>query len=49
MITLHIGERYPVYAVFLYAKNERENLSPGQQKALMRLVTDIKARTRAGQ
>ena len=30
MITLFLGEQYPVYAVFLYAKNERENLSPEQ-------------------
>jgi hypothetical protein len=47
VITLHLGASYPVYAVFLYAKNERENLSPAQQKALTALVTNIKAQMRA--
>ncbi|MGH7247431.1 MAG: addiction module toxin RelE [Pseudomonadota bacterium] len=28
IITLHLGERFPVYAVFVYAKNERADLSP---------------------
>jgi hypothetical protein len=42
VITLYLGDRFPVYAVFAYAKNERENLSPQQTQALMRIVTDIK-------
>jgi len=46
VITLFLGERYPVYAVFLYAKNERENLSAEQSRALLRLVTAIKAQAR---
>ena len=46
VITLFLGEEYPVYAVFLYAKNERENLSAAQSKALLRLVTAIKAQAR---
>jgi hypothetical protein len=46
VITLFLGERYPVYAVFLYAKNERENLSAEQSKALLRLVTAIKTQAR---
>jgi hypothetical protein len=43
VITLYLGEAFPVYAVFVFAKNERENLSPDQKRALMRLVADIKA------
>jgi hypothetical protein len=43
IITLYLGERFPVYAVFVYAKNERADLSPRQTRILMRLVADIKA------
>jgi hypothetical protein len=45
-----VGERFPVYAVFAFAKNEREDLSNDQKRALMRVVADIKAqaRTRTG-
>ena len=46
VITLFLGERFPVYAVFLYAKNKRENLSPDQTKALLQLVSAIKAQVR---
>lgn len=42
VITLYLGERFPVYAVFVYAKNERANLSPKQTRILMRLVSDIR-------
>jgi hypothetical protein len=43
VITLYLGERFPVYAVFIYAKNERSDLSPRQKRSLMRIVSDIKA------
>ena len=43
VITLYLGERFPVYAVFVYAKNERADLSPQQKRVLTRLVVDIKA------
>ena len=46
VITLFLGERYPVYAVFLFAKNERENLSAQQSKALLQLIGAIKAQAR---
>jgi hypothetical protein len=46
VITLFLGERHPVYAIFLFAKNERENLSAEQSKALLRLVSAIKSRAR---
>lgn len=46
VITLYLGEEFPIYAVFLYAKNERENLSTDQRKTLMRLVTTIKAQAK---
>jgi hypothetical protein len=48
VITLYLGESFPVYAVFVFAKNEREDLSPDQTRALLRIVADIKkqARTR---
>jgi hypothetical protein len=46
VITLYLGEAFPVYAVFAFAKNEREDLSPEQKRVLMRLVTDLKARAR---
>jgi hypothetical protein len=42
VITLYLGRERPVYAVFLYAKNERADLSADQRKALIRLVTAIK-------
>jgi hypothetical protein len=42
----HLGEEFPVYAVFIYAKNERENLSAAQARTLNRLVIDIKAEAR---
>lgn len=42
VITLYLGEHFPVYAVFVYAKNERADLSPKQARTLMRLVSDIK-------
>ena len=47
VITLHLGKSSPVYAVFIFAKNEREDLSPEQRRVLMRLVSDIKAQARA--
>jgi len=47
VITLYLGDRFPVYAVFVFAKNERADLSPDQKRVLMRLVDDIKARARA--
>lgn len=46
VITLFLGERFPVYAVFLYAKNERENLSAEQNRTMLRLVAAIKAQVR---
>jgi hypothetical protein len=48
VITLYLGQQFPVYTVFIFAKNEREDLSPAQRTALRRLVDDIKlqARTR---
>src|SRR5882724_4853053 len=47
VITLSLGDRFPVYAVFLFAKNERENLSPAQTKTLLRLVAAIKEQAKA--
>ena len=46
VITLYLGEAFPVYAVFAFAKNEREDLSPEQKRVLMRLVADLKAQVR---
>ena len=46
LITLNLGERIPVYAVFVFAKNERADLSPGQKRALSRVVEGIKAQAR---
>jgi hypothetical protein len=46
VITLYLGEAFPVYAVFAFAKNEREDLSPEQKRVLMRIVADIKAQAR---
>ena len=47
VITLHLGDRFPVYAVFVYAKNERSDLSPPQKKALSRVIEGIKAQAQA--
>ncbi len=47
VITLYLGQAHPVYAVFVYAKNERASLSPKQTQILMRLVADIKAQAQA--
>ncbi|MBV9290266.1 MAG: type II toxin-antitoxin system RelE/ParE family toxin [Hyphomicrobiales bacterium] len=46
IITLYLGENWPVYAVYAYAKSERETLSPGQARNLARLVGDIKLQAR---
>jgi hypothetical protein len=43
VIMIYLGERFPVYAVFIYAKNERADLSPQQKRVLMRIVADIRA------
>jgi hypothetical protein len=43
VITLYLGARFPVYALFIYAKNERADLSPFHRRALMKTVTEIKA------
>ena len=43
VITLYLGPQFPVYAIFVFAKNERADLSPGQKRTLSRLVGDIKA------
>ena len=48
VITLHLGEAFPVYAVFVFAKNDRDDMSPQQRRVLLRLVDDIKARARMG-
>jgi hypothetical protein len=42
VITLYLGERFPLYALFLFAKNERADLSAQQRKMLMRIVQEIK-------
>ncbi|MDQ2083660.1 type II toxin-antitoxin system RelE/ParE family toxin [Xanthobacteraceae bacterium Astr-EGSB] len=46
VITLYLGEGRPVYAVFVFARNERADLSPQQRRFLLRLVEDIKSRAR---
>lgn len=46
VITLWLGERYPVYAVFLFAKNERADLSAEQKRALARIVREIEEQAR---
>jgi DNA-binding XRE family transcriptional regulator len=43
VITLFLNEDFPVYAVFIYAKKERADLTPAQRRVLARLVRDIKA------
>jgi hypothetical protein len=48
VITLYLGEQRPVYALFVFAKNERADLSPQQRRVLRRLVEDIKAKARIG-
>jgi hypothetical protein len=47
VITLYLGDRLPVYALFVFAKNERADLSSEQRQLLRHLVNDIKAKTRA--
>lgn len=44
MITLYLGPHFPVYAVFLFAKNKRADLSPAQRRTLSRLVAELKVR-----
>jgi hypothetical protein len=44
VITLYVGENFPVYAVLLYAKNERADLSAARKKQLYRIVSEIKER-----
>jgi hypothetical protein len=40
---LFLNEDFPVYAVFLYAKNDRADFTSGQKRSLARLVSEIKA------
>lgn len=42
-ITFYVDDEHPVYLLFLYAKNERENLSHTQMRALASLTAEIKA------
>jgi hypothetical protein len=42
VLTLYLGEGWPVYAVYVFAKNERADLSPAERKALDRVVRGIK-------
>ena len=42
VLTLYLGEDRPVYALYLFAKNARADVSPKQRKALIRIVKDIK-------
>ncbi len=46
VITLYLGPSFPVYALFMYAKNERADLSADQKRSLMRIVAGIKLRAR---
>lgn len=46
VVTLFLGENWPVYAVFIYAKNERESPSPAQARRLARVVEAIKLEAR---
>jgi hypothetical protein len=46
VITLHFGAGFPVYAVFVFAKNERTDLSPRQKRDLSRVVESIKTQAR---
>jgi hypothetical protein len=43
VITLYVGDDFPTYAIFMYAKNERADLSALQKKVLTRVVADIRA------
>jgi hypothetical protein len=47
VITLHLGDRFPVYAVFVYAKNERSDLSPQQRRTLSQVVEAIRTQAQA--
>jgi len=42
VIALSLGKHYPVYAIFVFAKNERADLSSRQKKVLDRVVREIK-------
>jgi hypothetical protein len=37
-----LNENLPILALLLYAKNEQEDLSPGQRKVVLALVEQIK-------
>lgn len=47
VITLFLGERFPVYAVFVFAKNEKADMSMQERKALQRVVHEIKQAAQA--
>lgn len=47
VITLFLGERFPVYAVFVFAKNEKADWSMKERKALQRVVHEIKQAAQA--
>lgn len=47
VITFWFGERFPVYALLLFAKNERADLTADQKRALLRVVREIEERASA--
>lgn len=46
VITLYLGEDFPVYALFLFAKNDRADLSATQKRQVAKVVSEIKERAR---
>jgi hypothetical protein len=46
VVTLYLGKHFPVYAVFLFAKNDRADLSASQRKRLATIVDDIREQAR---
>jgi hypothetical protein len=41
------GAENPLYAIFLYGKNEQANLTPGQKREVAAFAASIKAEAKA--
>ena len=48
VIHYYAGANLPVLALLIYAKNEQDNISPDQRRALLAIIDGYKAERRAG-
>jgi hypothetical protein len=47
VIYFYFDDEYPLIALMVYAKNERDNISPDGKKVLAKIAAEIKADARS--